>query len=83
MKEQKSNAVMMRGIEAQTYVVSKPSSYWIKLSNWIHRGNMTITAKEDGILAYAMKIPYKIPSDKQSEVIIRIERKAIEIGFSE
>lgn len=83
VKEQKSNAVMMRGIEAQTYVVSKPSSYWIKLSNWIHRGNMTITAKEDGILAYAMKIPYKIPSDKQSEVIIRIERKAIEIGFSE
>ena len=28
----------------------------IKLSNWIHRGNMTITAKEDGILAYAMKM---------------------------
>lgn len=30
-----------------------------------------------------MKLPYKIPSDKQSEVIIRIEKKAIENGFAE
>ena len=82
VKEQKSNAVMIKGIEAQTYVVSKPASYWNSLVNWIHKGNISITAKEDGILSYATKIPYKIPSDKQSEVIIKIEKKAIESGFS-
>lgn len=82
LKEHKSNAVLIKGIEAQTYVVSKPSSYWISLINWIYRGNMSITAREEGILLYATKIPYKIPSDKQSEVIIKIEKKAIESGFS-
>ena len=82
VKEQKSNAVMIKGIEAQTYVVSKPASYWTSLMSWIHKGNMSITSKEDGILSYATKIPYKIPSDKQSEVIIRIEKKAVESGFS-
>ena len=61
---------------------SKPASYWTSLISWIHKGNMSITSKEDGILSYATKIPHKIPSDKQSEVIIRIEKKAVESGFS-
>ena len=82
VKEHKNNAVMIKGIEAQTYVVSKPAAYWISLMSWIHKGNMSITAKEDGILSYATRIPYKIPSDRQSEAIIRIEKRAIESGFS-
>lgn len=82
VKEQKSNAVMIKGIEAQSYVVKKTASYWTKLMTWIHNGNMSISDKEESILSYATKIPYKIPTDKQSEVIIRIEKKAMEIGFA-
>lgn len=82
VKEQKNNAVLIKGIEAQTYVVNKAAAYWTRLMDWIYQGNMSITPKEESILTYATRLPYKIPSDKQSEVIIRIEKKAIETGFA-
>ena len=50
--------------------------------SWIYKGNMSITAKEDSILSYATKIPYKDISGNQSEIIIRIGKRAIENGFS-
>ena len=71
------------GVEAQTYVVNKPSKYWISLYKWITRGNMRASEKELGILSYAMQMPAKIPSAKQSQVIISIEKRAISSGFSE
>ena len=44
---------------------------------------MKASEKELGILSYAMQIPSKIPSAKQSQVIISIEKRAIASGFSE
>ena len=82
VKAKKSVAVIDNGIEAQTYVVNKPSKYWIALYQWIHKGNLSITQKEANILLYATNMPTKIPSDKQSIVIISIEKRAIESGFS-
>ena len=82
VKAKKNIAVIDNGIEAQTYVVNKPARYWMSLSQWIHKGNMSISQKEDSILSYAIRMPMKIPSDKQSIVIISIEKRAIDSGFS-
>ena len=71
------------GVEAQTYVVSKAAKYWISLYGWIIRGNMKASEKELEILSYAMQIPSKIQSAKQSQVIISIAKRAIVSGFSE
>ena len=71
------------GINAQTYVIKKPTRYWNSLYSWIMKGNMRLTSKEIGILEEALKIPSRIPSDKQSLIIMDIEKRAIEYGFSE
>ena len=47
------------------------------------KGNMRLTSKEIGVLGEALKIPSRIPSDKQSLIIMDIEKRAIEYGFSE
>lgn len=40
-----------------------------------------ITPKELGILAIAAQIPNKIPTEKQSIILLEIYEKALEEGF--
>lgn len=82
-KDTKNSTIIDIGINAQTYVIKKPTKYWNSLYSWIMKGNMRLTSKEIGILGEALKIPSRIPSDKQSLIIMDIEKRAIEYGFSE
>ena len=67
-------------IHAQTYVVEKGSKYWERLRDW-NRANRKLSPKELGILNIACSIPRKIPSDKQSAILVKAEERAKIEGF--
>ncbi len=70
---------VLNGVEAQTAVVNKGSSYWGKLLSWAHTGTV-MTPTEMDFLALASK-PRSVPSAAQSERLLRIEKKAMDEGF--
>jgi hypothetical protein len=71
---------MQNGIHDQTYVVEKGSKHWQKLREW-NRPHHIFSPMELSILNLACSIPKKIPSDKQSKVLIDAEKRAVEEGF--
>ena len=68
------------GIAAQSKVISIAPAKWKSIM-----GNTKIksfiTPKELGILAIAAQIPNKIPTEKQSIILLEIYEKALEEGF--
>lgn len=67
--EKKNDAIkdqrLLNGIEAQMAVINAGGEVWKSLREWaIQRG--LITPAEDGILAVASAIPFKIPTERQS-----------------
>lgn len=72
--------VIQGEIHAMTYVFEKGAVYWGQLRDWNHVVKK-LTAKEMGILNIACSIPRKIPTDKQSAVLITAEKRAMEEGF--
>ncbi|MBW1673100.1 MAG: AIPR family protein [Deltaproteobacteria bacterium] len=69
------------GISNQTYVVEKGENYWQQLRQWIYTQEVFLSPREMDILGVACSIPDKIPSDKQSDTLIDIEKKAMVEGF--
>ncbi len=66
-KEQKE----LNGIEAQSIVVEAGAQFWQDVLNWcIKEGEAT--EKERGILRYAASMPSKLPSDKQSIILVNL-----------
>ena len=72
--------VIDSGISRQKYVVEKGTAYWERLRQW-NSGIRILIPKETDILGIACSMPNRIPSDKQSQILMDIERKAIEEGF--
>lgn len=72
--------VIQNSIHAQTYVVEKGSSHWQTLRDW-NMANRKLSPKEIGILNIACQIPSKIPTDKQSPILIEAEKRAMTEGF--
>lgn len=68
------------GIEAQRHVVSIPGSVWLELSKLLTTRRL-LTPKEIGIIKVAAQIPLKIPTEKQSQVLIDILEKGRNEGF--
>ena len=68
------------GIHAQTYIVKRGAEYWEKLRDW-NNLERKLSPKEMGVLNVACSIPRKIPSEKQADVLIAAEKRAIEEGF--
>lgn len=61
----------LNGIEAQSVVVEAGSQFWKNVLDWcIKEGEAT--EKERGILRYATAMPAKIPSDKQSVILLNM-----------
>lgn len=79
-KEGSRIQVIQDSIHAQTYVVEKGAAYWEKLRDW-NRMNRKLSPMEIGVLDVACSIPRRIPTDKQSNVLIRAESRAKEEGF--
>jgi len=74
-KDIKSAAVRdqkeLNGIEAQSAVVEAGFQFWKNVLDWcIKEGEAT--EKERGILRYATTMPVKIPSDKQSVILVNL-----------
>jgi hypothetical protein len=67
-------------IHDQTYVVEKGAEHWKNLRDW-NSVNRKLTAKELGVLEVACAIPRRIPSEKQSPILIAAEKRAKLEGF--
>lgn len=68
------------GIHAQTYVVERGADHWGKLREW-NNTERKLSPKEMGVLNVACSIPRKIPTDKQCDILIAAEKRAVEEGF--
>lgn len=71
---------ILNGIEAQTAVFKRGAEFWKHLHAWA-KGRELLTETEEGILKTAALIPKKIPSEKQSERLLKILAKVQEEGF--
>lgn len=68
------------GIEAQRLVLAIPGSDWAELGTYL-KSKRLLTPKEQGIVAVAEKIPGKIPTEKQSQILVEILEKAKMEGY--
>jgi hypothetical protein len=67
-------------ISAEVTVVELGSAFWQRLLDW-NRSHHILSDKEVGVVGSATKIPQRIPSEKQCQVIIRALERAREVGF--
>lgn len=63
------------GIEAQRKVWAVTGTEWARIYDALMQ-KAAVTPKEAGILKVAMQIPAKVPSDKQSQVLVEILERA-------
>lgn len=59
----------LNGIEAQSIVVEAGAQFWQNVLEWCKKEGEA-TDKERGILQYAASMPNKLPSDKQSIILV-------------
>jgi len=59
------------GIDAQKKVLAVPAAEWVRLHQRLTEKNL-LTPKEIGVLKVAMQIPVKLPTEKQSGVLLSI-----------
>ncbi len=69
------------GIQAQKYVLERGASFWNKMIEWA-QSKRVFSPKEHGLMTVASQIPLKIPSEKQSILLVDIEKKAVMDGFT-
>lgn len=68
------------GIFSQKYVIEKGPEYWKQVAQYGLKGKY-LSPKEMDIIGLACKIPNKIPSERQSQIIMEIEKKVKGDGF--
>ncbi|CQH44194.1 TPA: AIPR family protein [Yersinia enterocolitica] len=69
------------GIEAQRKVLSISAAKWAYINQTLHEKGV-LTPKEDGVLKIAMLMPIKIPTDKQSLILLDILDKGRREGIA-
>lgn len=83
-KSQKSDAEKKQkidnGIFTQKYVLAKGTNYWKQLAKFGLEKSL-LSPKEMSILEIACSIPERIPSEKQSVIIVNVEEELIKEGF--
>ncbi|MBK8990093.1 MAG: AIPR family protein [Chloroflexi bacterium] len=79
-KDAEKTQTIDNGIFSQKYVIEKGADYWKQVAQYGLKGKH-LSPMEMEIIQIACKIPNKIPSEKQSQVIIKIENKVIAEGF--
>lgn len=68
------------GINAQKHVLGKGALFWSQILEW-SKSNRIFSPMENGLLQTASQIPYRIPTEKQSLILVNIEQKAAGDGF--
>lgn len=72
---------VLSGIERQRLVVNLGIEYWKRLNAW-GQGRRFFGPDESSILAVAMAMPRKLPTEKQSWRLVEMKQRAEEEGFS-
>jgi len=65
---------VVSGIEAQAAVVQAGSEFWREVTEWGRKHRM-LSPKEAGVLAIAAGIPVRLPTEKQSIVLMTLLEK--------
>ncbi|MFP1789457.1 AIPR family protein [Lonsdalea quercina] len=68
------------GIEAQQKVLAVPSCEWAHICQWLLERHL-LTPKEEGVLRVAIQIPSKIPTERQSLVLLKVLDKGRQEGL--
>lgn len=74
-KDAKNTQKIDNGIDAQTKVLEVPTQKWSRIRQ-LGLQRRFLSEKEAGIIRIAEQIPQKIPTEKQSEVLIAVLEKA-------
>lgn len=74
MRSAKRTQKVDNGIEAQKKVLAVSASEWSRISRSMFERNL-LTPKEVGVLKVAMQIPLKLPTEKQSMVLLEVLHK--------
>lgn len=74
MRSAKRAQKVDNGIEAQKKVLAVSASEWARISTSMLERNL-LTPKEIGVLKVAMQIPLKLPTEKQSMVLMEVLHK--------
>lgn len=74
MRSAKRTQKVDNGIEAQKKVLAVPAFEWARINRSMLERNL-LTPKEEGVLKVAMQIPLKLPTEKQSMVLLDILHK--------
>jgi AIPR protein len=80
-KSAKKTQKIDNGIDAQRKVISIPAAEWRKIQQLLATKRL-LTPKEQGILAIAVQMPSKIPTEKQCAVLLDTIEKARAGGMS-
>lgn len=81
IKDSKKDRKMINGIEVQAEVIKKGSDFWKELGGFMLARKL-LNPKEMSILHYAVEMDSgKIPSEKQSVVLMEIFERAKDEGF--
>lgn len=79
-KDAKATQKIDNGIDAQRRVIEIPSAHWRSILQELSRRRL-LTEKETGVLQIAIQIPVKIPSEKQSIILLDVLEKARQEGM--
>lgn len=74
MRSAKRTQKVDNGIEAQKKVLAVSASEWARINRSMLERNL-LTPKEVGVLKVAMQIPLKLPTEKQSMVLLEVLHK--------
>ncbi|MGK2914848.1 MAG: AIPR family protein [Porticoccaceae bacterium] len=75
VKAAKQTQRIDNGIEAQRRVLAVPATGWARIHQVLQEKAL-LTPKETGVLEIAMRIPAKLPTEKQSVVLLEILDRA-------
>lgn len=75
LQEARKTQKVDNGIEAQTRVLAVAPKEWSRVHETLS-GRKVLTAKEAGVLQIAMQMPAKLPTDRQSLVLLETLEKA-------
>ncbi len=76
VKTAKETQRIDNGIEAQRKVLTIPGTEWARIYQSLLERDL-LTPKEDGVLKVAMQIPSKLPTERQSVVLLDILEKGV------
>lgn len=80
LKDQK----LLNGIEAQTAVVNAGGPFWQHVREW-GLGRRLLSERDIGVLAAAIRVPEKLPSEKQAALVVdiysRLKQEGLDLDF--